>query len=76
MGTALRFLTYAVLAPFAPIVRFVLLFLAFLGFVACLIYRPLLHDPRFPLGTMLVMSVGLCVASAALGALVRRLAPD
>lgn len=73
MGSALRFLAYAVLAPFAPLVRLVMIFFAFLGFVACAIYRLLLHDPQFPLESMLVMSLGLCVGSAVFGALVRRL---
>lgn len=76
MGSALRFVTYAVLAPFAPIVRLALLFFAFLGFFACVLYRLLLHDPRFPLGPMVAMSVGMCVISAAVGALIRRLGSD
>jgi hypothetical protein len=73
---ALRFVTYAVLAPFEPVVRFSLIAVAFLGFLACVIYRLMLHDPRFPLGPMLAMSIGLCVVSAALGAVTRRLGPE
>jgi hypothetical protein len=73
---AIRFITYAVLAPFEPFVRFLLLLAAFLGFLACLIYRLLLHDPRFPLAPMLGMSVGLCVVAAAIGAFLRRLSPE
>ena len=51
MLKAIRFISYAVLAPFEPFVRFSLLLIAFLGFLACLIYRLLLHDPRFPLAS-------------------------
>lgn len=75
MGSALRFLAYAVLAPIAPLVRFVMMFFAFLGFVACTIYRLLLHEPHFPLESMLLMSLALCVGSAVFGALIRRLGP-
>jgi hypothetical protein len=73
---AIRFVSYAVLAPFESFVRFSLLLVAFLGFLACLIYRLLLHDPRFPLVPMLGMSVGLCVTSAVVGSLVRRLGSE
>lgn len=76
MGRALRFVSYAVLAPFAPVVRFALLFSAFLGFGACAIYRLLLHDLRFPLASMLAMSVGLCMIAALFRALIRCLGPD
>ena len=76
MGRAFRFVTYAVLAPFEPLVRFSLLLFAFLGFVACAVYRLLLHDPHFPLGAMLGMSVGLCVVAAAVGAFIQRLGPE
>ena len=72
----LRFVTYSVLAPFEPLVRFSLLLVAFLGFLACMIYRLLLHDPRFPLVAMLGMSVALCVVAAAIGAAVRSLGQE
>jgi hypothetical protein len=76
MGRALRFVTYAVFVPFEPLVRVALLLVAFLGFVACLVYRLLLHDPHFPLAPMLGLSVGLCVVAAAIGAFIRRLSPE
>ncbi len=74
MGTVLRFVVYAVIAPFAPLVRFMLLALAFVGFISCAINRVLMHAPNFPLGTMLAFSVAACVAAAAIDVLVQQLA--
>jgi len=74
VGTVLRFVVYAVVAPFAPLVRFVLLAFAFLGFASCAINRLLMHAANFPLGTMLAFSVASCVVAAAIDVLVQRLA--
>ena len=64
-GRLLSFLVYAVLATFEPFVRVVLALLALGGFVTCGIYRFLLHDPHFPLWTMLLFSFSMCALSAA-----------
>ena len=72
-GRLLRFLAYAVLATFEPVMRLVLLLLALAGFTTCVIYRLLLHDPRFPTGTMLVFSVAMCGLSVGYALMTRTL---
>ena len=74
MGTMLRFVVYAVIAPFAPLVRHFLLAFAFVGFASCAINRVLMHAANFPLGTVLVFSVMACLVAAAIDVLVQRLA--
>ena len=61
----LAFLLHALLATFEPLVRLVLALLALGGFLTCGIYRFLLHDPHFPLWTMLLFSFSMCALSAA-----------
>lgn len=72
----LVFVLYAVLATLEPFVRVIFFLLALAGFVTCGIYRGLLHDPHFPLGTMLLFSIGLCVLSVAYAGLVRWLSGE
>jgi hypothetical protein len=67
------FVLYAVLATFEPLVRLALLLLALAGLVTCGVYRFLLKDPHFPLWTLLIFSISMCVLSGAYGALLRRL---
>jgi hypothetical protein len=64
---------YAVLATFEPLVRLALLLLALAGLVTCGIYAFLLRDPHFPLWTMLLFSISMCVLWGAYAALLRRL---
>jgi hypothetical protein len=71
-----RFVAFAVLSALEPFVRAVLLLLGLAGLAACVVYRGLLHDPRFPLGTMMMLSVGFCVAAAAYGVLVQWLSGE
>jgi hypothetical protein len=67
----LAFLGYAVLATFEPFVRMLLSLLALGGFLTCVIYRFLAHDPRFPLWTMLLLSLSMCALSAAYSVVLR-----
>ena len=67
----LTFLLYAVLATLGPFVRGLLLLLAIAGFLTCGLYRFLLHDPHFPLWTMLLFSISMCALSAAYAGLLR-----
>ncbi|MBS0377227.1 MAG: hypothetical protein JSS29_01975 [Proteobacteria bacterium] len=71
-----RFALFAVLGALEPFVRLVLVLMGFLGLTACVIYRLLLHDPRFPLATMLTLSVGFCVVAALYRALVQWLSDE
>jgi hypothetical protein len=67
------FVLYAVLATFEPLVRLALLLLALAGLVTCGVYRFLLKDPHFPLWTMLIFSISMCVLSGAYAVLLRKL---
>ncbi len=70
-GRLLAFLLYAVLGAFEPFVRVAASLLALGGLVTCGIYRFLLHDPYFPLWTMLLFSFSMCVLSAGYGVVLR-----
>ena len=72
----LALLLHAVLATLGPFVRLGLSLLALGGFVTCLIYRFLLHDPHFPLWTMLIFSLSMCALSAGYAAVLRWLSWD
>ena len=65
------FLLYTVLATLGPFVRALLLLLAIAGFLTCGVYRFLVHDPHFPLWTMLIFSISMCALSGAYAVLLR-----
>ena len=67
----LAFLLYAVLSTLGPLVRALLLLLAIAGFLTCGVYRFLVNDPHFPLWTMLLFSISMCVLSQAYAVLLR-----
>jgi hypothetical protein len=73
-GQLLAFLLYAVLATLEPLVRVVLCLLALGGLVTCGIYRFLLHDPHFPLWTLLLFSFSMCALAAVYSVVLRWLA--
>lgn len=70
----LAFGLYAVLSTFEPLVRLALLLLAFGGLVTIGIYRFLLRDPHFPLWTLLIFSISMCVLWGLYALLLQRLA--
>lgn len=71
----IRLLLFSVLALIEPVVRFVLAGIAIGGLFAWLIFSVLVHAPKFPTATVLIVAGGSAVALTLYYVLMRWLRP-